>query len=42
MLAVRLGLLERERALPVFRAAEEVGRMLTALKQNLSRKASAA
>ncbi|MDP1736639.1 MAG: four helix bundle protein [Caulobacter sp.] len=42
MLAVRSGLLERERALPVFRTAEEVGRMLTALKQNLSRKASAA
>jgi four helix bundle protein len=41
MLAVRAGLLEREGALPVFGTAEEVGRMLTALKQNLSRKASA-
>jgi four helix bundle protein len=41
MLAVRSGLVERERALPVFRNAEEVGRMLTALKQNLRRKPAA-
>lgn len=40
ILAVRSGLLERADALPVFQTAEEVGRMLTTLKQSLRRKAA--
>lgn len=35
MLSVRTGLLAREEVVPVFNKAEEVGRMLTALKQTL-------
>jgi len=42
MLAVRTGLLQRGDVLPVFQTAEEVGRMLTALKQTLRERAAAA
>ena len=39
MLAVRTGLLPKAEVMPVFRTAEEVGRMLTALKQSLRERA---
>ncbi len=42
IIAVRSGLLERTSALPVFQTAEEVGRMLTALKQALRSKVGTA
>jgi len=41
MLAVRSDLLEKSAVLPVFKKAEEVGRMLTALKQSLKARSSA-
>ena len=39
MLTVRTGLLAKAEVVPVFRTAEEVGRMLTALKQTLRTRA---
>ncbi|MCF8504057.1 MAG: four helix bundle protein [Caulobacter sp.] len=41
MLAVRTGLLPKADVVPVFRTAEEVGRMLTALKQSLRQRSAA-